>query len=68
MMSSSGMGSYTALRDAFSSRGGRNMVSNFYWSSTERDASLAWGHNFKRGDWLNYDKTITNYVRSVLAF
>jgi len=65
--------SYTALRDGFSSVGGTNMQSGFYWSSTETDSYNAWGYLFldDLGDWHNVykdDDGNGGYVRACLAF
>ena len=71
MIGSSGMGSYTALRDAFSSKGGTNIRSNWYWTSTERSDSQAWCYLFLNGTWGVYCTKTTpnsNLVRSALAF
>ena len=35
-------GSYTALRDGFTSVGGSNLLSDVYWSSTESGSGSAW--------------------------
>ena len=61
-------GSYTALRDGFSSVGGTNMQLDFYWSSTERDSLLAWGYDFDHGDWYLINKDSDALVRACLAF
>lgn len=44
-------GSYTALRDGFSSVGGSNLQSAVYWSSTEKETWYAWSYNFVNGNW-----------------
>lgn len=71
MLGASGAGSYTALRDGFSSiTGASNLVSVFYWSSTEKDASTAWRYWFYEGNWndaVTKDHALT-YVRACLAF
>ena len=64
----SGVGSYSTLRDYFSSRGGRNMQSSYSWSCTEYDTSDAWGLDFSNGNWYYYVKTSTSYVRACFAF
>ena len=44
-------GSYTALRTGFSSVGGSNLQSYYYWSSTEYDSGNAWLYDFEDGYW-----------------
>ena len=66
-------GSYTALRDGFSSVGGTNMQNINYWSSTEYgDPYYAWTYYFFSGygggKWAVKSKTEGFYVRSALAF
>ena len=61
-------GSYTDLRDGFSSVGGTNMLSN-YWSSTESNAEGAWYYYFDYGGWADaYKDTEGNAARACLAF
>jgi hypothetical protein len=63
-------GSYTALRDGFTSVGGTNMQSDNYWSSTEYGSGLA-AYYFKFGSGDREDvesKDNGYYVRSALAF
>ena len=65
-------GSYTNLRDGFSSVGGTNMLEDLYWSSTERDSDVskarAYYFNFI-GNWSFVNKeAIAGYVRACLAF
>ena len=64
----SAAGSYTALRDGFSSVGGTNLQADGYWSSTEYGSSDAWGYYFLGGDWGDYRKDYHGYVRACLAF
>ena len=67
----SAAGSYTALRDGFSSVGGTNLQKEYYWSSTEDDSDFAWYYNFYNGNWNSYyhaRKEYSNYVRACLAF
>jgi hypothetical protein len=40
----------------------------FYWSSSEGNASLAWGQDFSLGNQSSNSKYFTNYVRPVRAF
>jgi hypothetical protein len=47
---------------------GSAFVSNFYWSSSEYDASEAWGHSFIDGVQARANKLNGNYVRPVRAF
>ena len=62
-------GDYTALRDGFTSVGGTNMQSNWYWSSRESNAQAASEINFGTGSWANAAKTSSIiYVRAALAF
>ena len=60
-------GSHTALRDGFSSVGGTNMQSDFYWSSTTISYG-AWYYTFDGGSWTNGSKSSLQYVRACLAF
>ena len=66
-----GAGGTTSLRDGFSGiTGASNLVSGFYWSSTEIDASTAWRYWFYEGNWndaVTKDHALT-YVRACLAF
>ena len=66
----SAAGSYSALRDGFSSVGGTNMQSDFYyWSSTEDDSSFAWYYDdYDQEDWDKGVKEYELYVRACLAF
>lgn len=64
----SGVGSYSNLRDYFSSRGGRNMQSDYYWSCTEYGTSGAWNLPFNSGGWNYRIKTYNRYVRACFAF
>lgn len=65
----SAAGSYTDLRDGFSSVGGTNMQSDDrYWSSTDSDPGYAWVCNFSNGHWGNGYKDFDYYVRACLAF
>ena len=61
-------GSYSALRDGFSSVGGTNMQSNYYWTSTEWDSNGAWSYNFSDGYWASDPMDFENCVRACLAF
>ena len=64
-------GSYTALRDGFTSVGGSNLKSNYYWSSTEyeNDPDDAWMFYFDYGYWTEDSKGIGYpLVRACLAF
>ena len=64
----SAAGGYAALRDGFTSVGGTNMQSNYYWSSTE-DGDNAWICNFQNNDGGSSSlKANNHYVRAVLAF
>ena len=62
-------GSYIALHDGFSSVGGTNMQSGYYWSSTEKDSNFAWYYDDQDlEDWDSGDKEYELYVRACLAF
>ena len=63
----SAAGNHTDLRDGFSSVGGTNMQSDFYWSSTAISYG-AWYYTFDSGRWSNGGKGATQYVRACLAF
>ena len=68
----SAAGSYTDLRDGFSSVGGSNMNKGYYWSSTENGTDYAEAYYFGNiggGEWLSIYKNSDNYnVRACLAF
>ncbi|MBQ2188718.1 MAG: hypothetical protein II401_09230, partial [Bacteroidales bacterium] len=65
----SAAGSYTALRDDFSSVGGTNMQEQLYWSSSMLDdSSYAWSYSFYNGNWVSKFIPIEGYVRACLAF
>ena len=72
MMGANGAGSYTALRDGFTSVGGSNLQSDYYWSSTEYDSNstYAWGYAFfSGGSWNDVSKGYSpTRVRACLAF
>lgn len=62
-------GSYTALRDGFTSVGGSNLQSDYYWSRTAYDSSDAWLYAFGSGDWHYGSKGSSAIrVRACLAF
>ena len=62
-------GSYTALRDGFSSVGGTNMKEDYpYWSSTEDGSDNAWYYSFSYGGIWDKGSSIVGYVRACLAF
>ena len=67
-------GSYTALRDGFSSFGGTNMNASTYWSSTDAGttsyAQLKYGYKFHEGEgsWGSFGSTSSQYTRACLAF
>ena len=72
MMGANGAGSDTALRDGFTSVGGTNLQSYFYWSSTEygsSGSSNVWDYVFSSRIWSysSKDKDYP-YVRACLAF
>ena len=64
----SAAGSFTDLRDGFSSVGGTNMQSACYWSSSEDDSDYAWGYGFDFGFWSSVSKGFGYHVRACLAF
>lgn len=70
MMGANGAGSYTALRDGFTSVGGSNLQSDDYWSSTEYDSNFAWSYFFADGYWNDdyKDDDDSPLVRACLAF
>ena len=59
---------FATLRDGFTSVGGSNLESDLYWSSSERNASLARYYSFFNGSWSITNKDGGNFVRSCLAF
>ena len=65
-------GSYTALRNGFTSVGGSNLDSNYYWSSTEYEndpSNDAWMFLFSAGSWNEFSKSMNSIlVRACLAF
>ena len=64
----SGAGGYAALRDGFTSVGGTNLKSNWYWSSTKYNDFCTKEYFFSEGRW-SWAKTDTSiYVRAALAF
>ena len=63
--------SYETLRNGFTSVGGDNLESNYYWSSTEyeHDTSNAWMFYFNDGSWDGFFKSMNSIlVRACLAF
>ena len=68
MMGANGAGSYTALRDGFTSVGGSNLQSGDYWSSTELNSISAYPYDFKNGYWYYTSKDGNKQVRACLAF
>ena len=71
MMGTDGAGSYTALRDGFSSISGASNLqsSGLYWSSTAYDSGKAWCYYFGRGSWYSGNKDVDALrVRACLAF
>jgi hypothetical protein len=65
----SAAGSYSDLRDGFSSVGGTNMGEEYYWSSTEFSSDQARDYDFCDGEWSLGNKEATaDYVRACLAF
>ena len=65
----SAAGSYTALRDGFSSVGGTNMASYYYWSSTEIGSDNVYYIYFGNGNWGGGNKGYSDVrTRAVLAF
>jgi len=63
-------GTYSVLRNGFSSVGGMNMLSVRYWSSSEYDSSRAWSYRFSSGDWKKDTKASSSgyLARACLAF
>ncbi len=73
MLGANGAGSYTALRDGFSSVGGSNMQSGLYWSSTEYlfdedEYDEVWCYVFNDGHWDYNHKDNYYRARACLAF
>jgi hypothetical protein len=65
-------GSYTALRDGFSSFGGTNMNAGTYWSSTDAGTlygtQLKYCYKFNEGSWGTFGSTYGQNTRACLAF
>ena len=65
-------GSYTALRDGFSSFGGTNMNAGTYWSSTDAGTfygtQLKYGYKFNQGSWGTFGSPYGQNTRACLAF
>ena len=63
-------GSYTALRDGFSSVGGTNLESDSYWSSTELASVYVWLYYFFDDTWCYVKKDADKLfrVRACLVF
>ena len=63
---------YTTLRDGFTSVGGSNLDSDYYWSSTEYEndpSNDAWMFYFINGSWNEFFKSMDSIlVRACLAF
>ncbi|MCH7987580.1 MAG: DUF1566 domain-containing protein [Planctomycetes bacterium] len=57
-----------AIDATATANGGVAFATNYYWSSTEFDFSLAWIQHFNNGGQYNGFKNVTSYVRSVRAF
>ena len=74
MLGANGAGSYTALRDGFSSVGGSNMQSgseeaqSLYWSNTWHGSDAAWCYVFINGHWGYNDTHNDCRARACLAF
>ena len=71
MLDTNGAGSYTALRDGFTSVGGSNLQSKDYWSSTEYEynTTKAWSVNLGYECWYDNSKDrVYPMVRACLAF
>lgn len=64
-------GNYTDLRDGFSARGGTNLLSAYYQTSTENTAAKSFRYDFSTGNNGNIDyKDVSGggYVRPAFAF
>ena len=70
MLGTDGAGSGYALRTGFSSVGGSNLQSGYYWSCTEHSSpGWAWYYDFLNGKWDFSPKESNNkWVRACLAF
>ena len=64
----SGAGGYAALRDGFTSVGGKDLQSNWYWSSTKYNDYYTKDYYFREGRWSRDNKDTSIYVRAALAF
>ena len=66
----SAAGSYTALRNGFSSVGGTNLKNKAYYSSTEQEgnSNQVWRYLFDLGSGGYVDKVANRYARACLAF
>ncbi|MEJ6607350.1 MAG: DUF1566 domain-containing protein, partial [Candidatus Planktophila sp.] len=62
----SGSGTFKSTANAGTDLGG--FVVNYYWSSSEDNAGIAWRQYFGSGYLHNYLKGSTYYVRPVRAF
>ena len=60
---------YTTLRNGFTSVGGSNLQSGYYWSSTGVASYYAWSYSFDIGGWRDGSKDNAYLrVRACLAF
>ena len=63
---------YTTLRNGFTSVGGSNLDSDYYWSSSEYEndpSNDAWTFYFNNGSWDEFFKSMNSIlVRACLAF
>ena len=60
---------FAALRDGFTSVGGSNLQSYYYWSSSEYDSGNAWLKDFEDGYWAFDGKgSDDDRVRACLEF
>ena len=64
----SAAGSYTALRDGFSSVGGTNLKGKAYYSSTENNSNQVWRYLFDKGAGGYVNKDANRCARACLAF
>ena len=56
------------LNSVITAAGGTGLEANSYWASTEETFVRAWAIYFTNGYATNYAKSVTYYVRSVIAF
>ena len=58
----------TTLNNSLSKVGGTQLITNWYWSSSEYSSSNAWLLGFGYGSWYYYYKSTSYGVRPILAY